>query len=250
MKYFRLYSLIMLLMANGLFVSSAVAEEGGPVGGKANDKFVGLTNSKPYIYVIHDGKSIKIQRVQNPNYQLVGYLSKTSRPCPPHCLKPMFPNPGVDVYGEVELFDFMENALRDQEGLLIDARTPSWHKKGTIPGSVNIPFTQMIKGPESPETKALLKRFGAEERGEVGFFTSLLEKWGIVDTTYKTEKWDFTHAKELVLYCNGASCGQSVRGVRGLLAAGYPSDKIKYYRGGMRMWEFWGLTTIIPGEEY
>ena len=250
MKYFRLYSLIMLLMANGLFVSSAVAEEGGPVGGKANDKFVGLTNSKPYIYVIHDGKSIKIQRVQNPNYQLVGYLSKTSRPCPPHCLKPMFPNPGVDVYGEVELFDFMENALRDQGGLLIDARTPSWHKKGTIPGSVNIPFTQMIKGPESPETKALLKRFGAEERGEVGFFTSLLEKWGIVDTTYKTEKWDFTHAKELVLYCNGASCGQSVRGVRGLLAAGYPSDKIKYYRGGMRMWEFWGLTTIIPGEEY
>ena len=250
MKYFRLYSLIMLLMANGLFVSSAVAEEGGPVGGKANDKFVGLTNSKSYIYVIHDGKSIKIQRVQNPNYQLVGYLSKTSRPCPPHCLKPMFPNPGVDVYGEVELFDFMENALRDQGGLLIDARTPSWHKKGTIPGSVNIPFTQMIKGPESPETKALLKRFGAEERGEVGFFTSLLEKWGIVDTTYKTEKWDFTHAKELVLYCNGASCGQSVRGVRGLLAAGYPSDKIKYYRGGMRMWEFWGLTTIIPGEEY
>jgi len=153
------------------------------------------------------------------------------------------------VYGEVELFDFMENALRDEEGLLIDARTPSWHKKGTIPRSVNIPFTQMVKGLESPEIEALLKRFGAEERGEVGFFTSLLEKWGIVDTTYKTEKWDFTHAKELVLYCNGASCGQSVRGIRGLLAAGYPSDKIKYYRGGMRMWEFWGLTTIVPGQE-
>ena len=141
-------------------------------------------NGETSVYVIHDGKSVKIQRVQNPNYQLVGYLSKTSRPCPPHCLKPMFPNPGVDVYGEVELFDFMENALRDQEGLLIDARTPSWHKKGTIPGAVNIPFTQMIKGSESPDTKALLKRFGAEERGEVAFFTSLLEKWGTVSYTH------------------------------------------------------------------
>lgn len=248
MKY-GLYSLIMLLMASGLLVSSAAAVESGQAGGKANDRFVGLTNEKAYVYVIHNGNSIKIQRVQNPNYQLAGYLSKTSRPCPPHCLKPMFPNPGVDVYGEVELFNFMENTLRDEAGLLIDTRTPSWHKKGTIPGSVNIPFTQMIKSLDSSEMVALLKQFGAEERGEVGFFTSLLEKWGIVDTTYKTDKWDFTHAKELVLYCNGASCGQSVRGIRGLLAAGYPADKIKYYRGGIRMWAFWGLTTIIPGQE-
>ncbi len=245
---FGLHSFIALLMAGGVVVSTAVAENGGQAGG-TSDKFVGLTSDKAHIYVLHEGKSIKVQRVQNPNYQLAGYMAKTSRPCPPHCLKPMFPNPGVGIVGEVELFDFMEHTLRNNKGLLIDTRTPSWHKKGTIPGSVNIPFTEMSKGQDSPETAALLKRFGAKERGEIGFFTSLLEKWGIIDTTYKTEKWDFTNAKELVLYCNGASCGVSVRAIRSLLEAGYPSDKIKYYRGGVRMWEFWGLTTIVPGQE-
>ncbi len=242
-----LYSIFVVLIVSGVFTSQAAAEQGDQ---GANDKFVGLTNEKAFIHVIHDGKSIKVQRVQNPNYRLEGYLAKTSRPCPPHCLKPMFPNPGVDVYGEVELFDFMENAMRDNKGILVDARTPSWHKKGTIPGAQNIPFTELTKKPGSAEMIKMLKRFGAKERGEIGLFTSLLEKWGIVDATYKDEKWDFTNAKELVLFCNGASCGQSVRGIRGLLAAGYPSDKIKYYRGGVRMWEFWGLTTVVPGHEY
>ena len=27
---------------------------------------------------------------------------------------------------------------------------------------------------------------------------------------------------------------------------GYPGDKIKYYRGGMQMWQLWGLTTVVP----
>ncbi len=235
--------IFVLLVLSGLLVSQGNAAEVN----KANSRFVGLTSDKPYIYVVHEGQSVKIERVQNPDYQLVGYMAKTSRPCPPHCLKPMFPvNPDVGIYGEVELLDFMENALRDKKGILIDARTPSWFKKGTIPGAVNIPFTKLSKAPDSEEVVALLKKFGGKERGEIGFFTALLEDWGIIDAKYKTEKWDFTEAKDLVLFCNGASCGQSIRGIKGVLATGYPADKIKYYRGGVRMWEFWGLTTVIP----
>ena len=226
-----------------VLISTAFAEE-VKVGVK--NKFVGLTADKPYIYVIHEGRSVKVQRVQDPNYELSGYFAKTIRPCPPHCLKPISPSPDVQTYGEVEMFQFMETQLRDGSGMLIDARTPSWYKKGTIPGSVNIPFTQFNKEPDSPEVAQLLERFGAKERGEVGFFTALLEKWGIIDTKYKTEDWDFTDAKDLVLFCNGPDCGQSPRAIRGLLATDYPADKVKYYRGGMRMWEFWGLTTIIP----
>ncbi|BAO45497.1 rhodanese-like domain-containing protein [Thiolapillus brandeum] len=226
-----------------LLGSLAIAEE---VKVGVDNKFVGLTADKPYIYVIHDGSSVKVQRVQDPNYELSGYFAKTIRPCPPHCLKPISPSPDVETYGEVEMFDFMEHQLRDGSGVLIDARTPSWYKKGTIPGSVNIPFTLFNKEPDSPEVAELLEKFGAKERGDVGFFTSLLEKWGIIDTKYKTEDWDFTGAKDLVLYCNGPDCGQSPRAIRGLLATHYPADKVKYYRGGMRMWEFWGLTTIIP----
>lgn len=239
----RLKAFLGITAGFGMLCSLAVAEE---VKVGVDNKFVGLTADKPYIYVIHDGSSVKVQRVQDPNYELSGYYAKTIRPCPPHCLKPMSPSPDVQTYGEVEMFQFMETQLRDGKGLLIDARTPSWYKKGTIPGSINIPFTQFTKGPESPELAQLLERFGAKERGEIGFFTSLLEKWGIIDAKYKTEDWDFTEAKSLVLFCNGPDCGQSPRAIRGLLAAQYPADKIKYYRGGMRMWEFWGLTTIIP----
>ena len=232
------------VMACMAVLASPVLAEEVKVG--AENKFVGLTADKPYIYVIHEGSSVKVQRVQDPNYELSGYYAKTIHPCPPHCLKPMSPHPDVQTYGEVEMFKFMETQLRDGRGMLIDARTPSWYKKGTIPGSVNIPFTQFTKEPDSPEVAQLLEQFGAKERGEIGFFTALLEKWGIVDTQYKTEDWDFTAAKNLVLFCNGPDCGQSPRAIRGLLAADYPADKVKYYRGGMRMWEFWGLTTIIP----
>ena len=31
----------------------------------------------------------------------------------------------------------------DKGGLIIDARTVEWHVKGTIPGSKNIPYTQV-----------------------------------------------------------------------------------------------------------
>ncbi|HIA08037.1 MAG TPA: hypothetical protein EYN73_02970 [Chromatiaceae bacterium] len=32
-------------------------------------------------------------------------------------------------------------SVREGRGRLVDARSPSWHKKGTIPGAVNIPFS-------------------------------------------------------------------------------------------------------------
>ncbi|WP_456378359.1 rhodanese-like domain-containing protein [Thiolapillus sp.] len=205
-----------------------------------------MTSGKPYIHVVYEGRSIKVQRIQDRSYELSGHFAKSIQPCPPFCIGPMLPAPGVEVYGEVEMFDFLETDLRDGTGILIDSRTSSWFKKGTIPGAVNIPFTELAKEPTSPEIAELLERFGARERGDIGFFTALMEKWGIVDTKYKTEDWDFTGAKNLVLFCNGPDCGQSPRAIRGLLAAGYPSDKLKYYRGGMRMWEFWGITTVVP----
>jgi rhodanese-related sulfurtransferase len=241
--------LLAVCVLSAMLSSFAVAEEAAQVKVGADSKFIGLTKDKPYIYVIHEGSSVKVQRVQDANYELSGYFAKTGRPCPPHCLKPMSPDVAVEAYGEVEMFNFMESSLRNGKGILIDARTPSWFKKGTIPGSVNIPFTMLTKEPDSPEMAELFERFGAHERGDIGFFTALLEDWGIIDSKYKTENWDFTEAKDLVVFCNGPDCGQSPRAIRGLLAADYPGDKIKYYRGGMRMWEFWGVTTVIPNQE-
>ena len=228
-------------VALALGITAANAQE-LEVGGD----FIPLVKDKPYLHVVHEGRSIKVQRVQDPDYELKGYFAKTARKCPPFCIQPALPSPGVAVIGEVELFDFMETDMRDGTGVLIDARTPSWFKKGTIPGSVNYPFNVLTKGSDDPEVLEIIEILGAKERGDVGFFTSLMEDWGLSDAKYKTDDWDFTQAKDLVLWCNGPACGQSPRAIRGLLAVGYPEDKIRYYRGGMQMWQLWGLTTVVP----
>lgn len=208
--------------------------------------FIPLVEGKPFLHVVHDGRSVKVQRVQDPDYELKGYFAKTARKCPPFCIQPVSPDPAVAGIGEVELFDFMETKLRDGSGLLIDARTESWYRKGTIPGSVNYPFTLFAGDSQDPGMVELLKAFGARERGEVGAVSRMLEDWGWSDTRNKTEEWDFSEAKELVFWCNGPACGQSPRAIRGLLNVGYPGEKLKYYRGGMQMWQMWGLTTVVP----
>lgn len=211
------------------------------VGGSGG--FIPLMADKPYLHVIHEGRSIKVQRIQDPDYELKGYFAKTARKCPPFCIRPVEVSPGVKTIGEPEVFEFMENELRDEQGLLIDARTPAWFAKGTIPGSINIPFTELSKEPNSPEMDGFLEQFGAKQR-DAGGLELQMEAWGITDSKHKTKDWDFTEAKDLVLWCNGPACGQSPRAIKGLLAAGYPEDKLLYYRGGMQMWQLFGLTTV------
>ena len=208
---------------------------------------VALAPDKPFLHVIHEGRSVKVQRVQDPDYELKGYFAKTARKCPPFCIQPEKVDPRVVTVGELEVFDFMENELRDDKGYLIDARTAEWFQRGTIPGSINIPFTA-LSDPSSPEMEEALERFGAIQRVDVGAFSRKLEEMGFMDGEMKTDTWDFSNAKKVVLWCNGPACGQSPRAIKGLLKAGYPAEKLLYYRGGMQMWQLWGLTTVIPGE--
>jgi rhodanese-related sulfurtransferase len=226
-----------------LYVGSVLAEE--VVVGEAN--VVGLTADKPFLHVIHEGRSIKVQRVQDPNYELKGYFAKTARKCPPFCIQPEQVDPRVATVGELEVFDFMENELRDDKGYLLDARTTEWFQRGTIPGSINIPFT-VFKEAASLEMEEALEIFGAIRRVDVGTFSRKLEEMGLMDGEMKTDTWDFSNARKLVVWCNGPACGQSPRAIKGLLNVGYPAEKILYYRGGMQMWQLWGLTTVIPGE--
>ncbi|MCK5897297.1 MAG: rhodanese-like domain-containing protein, partial [Cocleimonas sp.] len=101
--------------------------------------------------------------------------------------------------------------------------------RGTIPGSINIPWTTLsVRGADTWEDAAtaeevIVSRFGAEMKGD---------------------KLDFTNAKTLVLFCNGAWCEQSTVNIKLLLAKGYPAEKIKWYRGGMQSWMGFGLTTV------
>lgn len=203
-----------------------------------------LTEDLDAVEVMHNGELVRVQRIQDPEHELKGGFAKTSRKCPPFCIHAMEAAPGVTTVGEVEVFAFMQHQLKDGTGVMVDARLPAWHQKGTIPGSVNIPFTVFNQDPDDPELVQVLKRLGGVPRGEVGSFTRRLEELGLFEGDRKTSRWDFSHCKAVLLWCNGPWCDQSPRAIRGLVRLGYPADKLYYYRGGMQMWQILGLTTV------
>ena len=206
---------------------------------------VKLTPKRDYIDILHKGGEIRVQRIQDQLHVLTGGFSKTSRKCPPFCAQPINVAPGVKTVGEVEIFDFMEKQMKNGAGVIVDARLPSWHKKGTIPGSINIPFTVLGKSKDSAELIAAMKSLNVIRRKS-------LVKEGFVDSLYRlvgskreiNQTWDYSNAYEIIVWCNGPWCGQSPRAIRNLLAHGYPAEKIYYYRGGMQMWQVMGLLTI------
>lgn len=207
---------------------------------------VKITQDKPYTVVNHGAELVKVQRIQDTSHTIDGSFAKTSRPCPPFCVNPLNIGEGVATVAELEVIQFMETVLQRGDGIIIDSRTPSWHEKGTIPGSINIPFTVFEKPADDPELMEVLERLGAREREDVNVVMRSLEKVGMFSGNHKTDSWDFSEAKQLLLWCNGPWCGQSPRAIRALLSMGYPAEKLYYYRGGMQMWQSLGLTTVLP----
>ncbi len=209
---------------------------------------VNITPGKAVVKTLHEGRMVTIQRNQDQSHVLSGTYAKTSRKCPPFCIQPMQVAPGVATVGELEVLDFIENRVNQGTGLLIDARTPSWHREGTIPGSVNIPFTAFELSQEPAALDAILGRLGVTRKGRrsvvEGMWNSVRNLAGANDET--SHHWDFSQARELLLWCNGMWCGQSPRAIRNLLALGYPPEKIRYYRGGMQAWQSLGLTVVKP----
>lgn len=230
--------MVLVWSANLLVPASAAAAD------------VMLTDYLAYLEVEHEGKPVRVERIQDQDNLLHDGFAKTSRKCPPFCIQPMNAAPGVTTVGEAEIFRFMDRQMKTGAGMLIDARTPSWYEKGTIPGSVNIPFTTFSGDASKPETIAALEQVGGVQRGEVHWLTRRFEQamapLGWFGADRKTASWDFTNAKQLVLWCNGPWCGQSPRAIEGLLAHGFPAENIAYYRGGMQLWKILGLTTVVP----
>ncbi|MFO7593942.1 MAG: rhodanese-like domain-containing protein [Pseudomonadota bacterium] len=212
---------------------------------------VKLTPEINTLEVKHQGKSIEVKRNQDQTHTLDDAWAKTSRKCPPFCPQPYHVAEGVTTVGEVEVFQFMRDKVNSGTGLLIDARLPSWHEKGTIPGSINIPFTEFERKPSDPALNGPMKKISAKRRGQVGFvehtWDKTLKTAGI--STQRSGFWDYSESPDLMFWCNGPWCGQSPHAIKGLLELGFPPEKLYYYRGGMQMWELMGLTTVVPEAE-
>lgn len=197
---------------------------------------------------VHHGKDfVKIQRIQDQENVLTGGFTKTSRKCPPFCIQPLHVAPGVTTVGELELLEFIDKKLEVGRGVLIDARTPSWFLKGTIPGSVNMPFTSFDPEKSPEELAEVLKKLNVKKKnGNSASFVDTILGWFSEDAAAAGSPWDFSDAQEILLYCNGMWCGQSPAAIKNLLALGYPANKIYYYRGGMQSWQSLGLTVYKP----
>lgn len=188
---------------------------------------VGITKGMASVEVTHKGKKMLIMRNQDENNTISPDFAKTSRKCPPFCIQPATLAPGVETIGELEVLQYLKKInAGDTSILVIDSRTPDWLKKGTIPGSTNIPWTTLSPSAGAdPITIAetMENRFGVKNADGI---------------------WDFGEAKTLVLFCNGMWCGQSPANIKTLLRFGYPAHKLKWYRGGMQDWAILGLTVV------
>jgi len=174
---------------------------------------VGITKDMMSVTVTTPGGAVEIKRNQDPEARLGEPWTKTSRPCPNFCIQPMTPAPGVTTIGELEVLEF----LKSGEALLVDGRVRPQYEQGTIPGAMSVPYT---------EAADRLGEFGCE----VDFDGWICEG----------------EVPSVVLFCNGPWCGQSPTAARRMIEAGFPAEKIYYYRGGMQSWNMLGLT-VVPG---
>lgn len=198
---------------------------GQPAYGGADGLRVKISPTVETVEVIHQAKPVTIMRDQGVDNTVNPIYARTSRDCPPFCIQPSVLAPGVDTIGELEVLDYLRQiAAGDNSVVVIDSRTAGWVEKGTIPGSISIPWTTLSPGADPFEIAEILEQtFGA------------ISQEGL---------WNYANAKTLVLFCNGMWCGQSPSNIKALLNFGYPAHKIKWYRGGMQAWEILGLTVV------
>jgi rhodanese-related sulfurtransferase len=211
---------------------ASIALPTGPVAPGASPVLgVNISAVLASVAVMHHGRKVTIMRNQDQNNTVHPDFAKTSRKCPPFCIQPGELAPGVKTIGELEVLQFL-GKINDGDAsiMVVDSRTPDWVEKGTIPGTINIPWDKLDIGKSGPAAVGgiLEKQLGA--RRQDGF-------------------WNFDGAQTLVMFCNGPWCGQSPTNIRDLLKIGYPAHKLFWYRGGMQDWENLGLTTVKPESE-
>lgn len=194
----------------GLALTIALMVAAGAAFGEVE---VGITAEMPTVTVPTEAGPVEIGRIQDTTHELDGEWARTSRPCPAFCIQPKTPAEGVTTIGELELIEM----LQDPETVVVDSRTREWFDGGTIPGAINIPYTYIL-----------------DELGTLGCEPDF-------------DGWDCDAAKRVALFCNGIWCGQSPTAIRNMIKAGYPVERIHYYRGGMQVWRMLGLS-VTGGE--
>lgn len=174
---------------------------------------------QPSVEFEFGGQGFSIQRGLSGETSLPRAYAQTDRVCPPHCIEPGVAAQGVVTLTELEMFAFMQSKVSDGTGLLVDARLPSEFQQGSIPGAISVPAATLVAN--NPYREDLLLALGAT--GAIG-------------------QMGFSGAFDLLVFDDGPWSPTARGAVQLLLEAGYPAQKILYYRGGLQLWHIFGLT--------
>jgi len=206
-----------LLTASTVFAvcSTALIAEG-------TTKYVPISKGVKSIEMNLNGEQFTLMRNQKAGNKINELYNNTTF----GVAQPIVLAKGVETLGEQEFIEYMKKAQTDESIIIVDSRTPGWHAKLRIPGTINIPYTNF----KNKESAIEVMEF------DLGVSQN------------KDGSLNFSEAKTIVAYCNGYWCGQTPAMVKGsefsLLKMGYPAEKIKYYRGGMQAWTSLGFTVV------
>lgn len=188
----------------------------------AHAQDVRITEGAASVMFMKAGRQYFVEREQDTSLTLSGPYALVARPCPSPCIQPMSVHENVPTFAELELIEFMKQYVADDEGLVVDTRLPEEYDQGHIPTAVNIPaLTLSAKNPYLDE-----------------LFTAL------GGTPIDDTNWDFSASSNyLVLTGHGAWDDGVTAAMTTLIDAGYPTQKLGYYRGGMQAWLSLGFKT-------
>ena len=168
---------------------------------------------------IFNGERVKISRDNANVSRFTARFAAAGDGCGAPCIAPMQVAEGVATLDETQVLAFLVQEVAGNKGLMVDARMPDDRAAGFIPGTVSLPHTTLE--PENSFKNDILRALGAREFDGV---------------------FNFTDARELLIYDNGPSTDDAGKLVRNLIALGYPADMIRYYRGGMQVWSVLGFS--------
>ncbi|MEM7520595.1 MAG: rhodanese-like domain-containing protein [Pseudomonadota bacterium] len=168
---------------------------------------------------IFNGERIKISRDNPQAAQYAMQFAAARGSCGAPCIAPMQAAQGVPTLDELSVLTFLTERVAGNYGLMVDARLPQDRALGFIPGTVSLPH-ETVAGNNSFRSE-ILRALGAREFSGV---------------------FNFADARELLIYDGGPSTDDAGKLVRNLLEAGYPAEKLSYYRGGMQVWSVLGFS--------
>lgn len=168
---------------------------------------------------IFNGERIKISRDNPQAAEFAMRFAAAPGSCGAPCIAPMLAAEGVPTLDEIGVLTFLVENVAGNTGLMVDARLPEDRAFGFIPGTVSLPHITVA--PDNAFKGDILLALGAREFDGV---------------------YNFSDARELLVYDAGPSSDDAGQLVRNLLAAGYPREMIRYYRGGMQVWSVLGFS--------